>query len=151
FPARIGPGTRFGVLHRDGRASLLVRSGKRAGLWHFQEGRWVQDRGGLSGLEVAGRAVQTSRGGKDEGVRLVDIDGDGVCELVVGNPTQNAVFAWTGKGFKRLPFTLPEGVSIVDEEGRDAGLRFVDVDEDGQLDVLFSNQERYSLHLFASR
>jgi putative membrane-bound dehydrogenase-like protein len=37
---------------------------------------------------------------------------------------------------------------IVDAEGRDAGLRFVDIDRDGYDDVIFSNAERYSLHLF---
>ena len=48
-----------------------------------------------------------------------------------------------------LPYRLPTGTSIVDGAGRDAGLRFVDVDEDGRLDVLFSDDQRYSLHLFA--
>ena len=72
-------------------------------------------------------------------------------KLVVGNPRQSAVFRWSEKekSWQRLPFKLPEGARIVDEQGRDAGLRFVDIDEDGQLDVLFSDDERYSLHLFA--
>ena len=34
--------------------------------------------------------------------------------------------------------------------GQDNGLRFVDIDEDGHDDVVFSNEERYSLHMFAS-
>ena len=32
----------------------------------------------------------------------------------------------------------------------DAGLRFFDINEDGHDDVIFSNEERYSLHLFTS-
>ncbi len=150
FPARIGPGTRFGVLHPDGRAALLVRDEDQAGLFHFEKGKWIKVRDGLKGLEVGGKAVWTARGGKDRGVRLVDIDGDGVCEVVVGNAEQKAVFAWTGKGWKRLPFALPEHTAIVDEAGRDAGLRFVDIDEDGTLDVVFADIQRYGLHLFAS-
>jgi len=45
---------------------------------------------------------------------------------------------------------LPEGTALVDAKGRDAGLRFVDVDEDGHLDLVFSNAQRYSVHLFTS-
>src|SRR5438132_3777497 len=39
---------------------------------------------------------------------------------------------------------------MVDEAGRDSGLRFIDINEDGYDDVIFSNEERYSLHLFTS-
>ena len=34
--------------------------------------------------------------------------------------------------------------------GKEAGLRFVDVDEDGRLDLVFSNHERYGVWLFTS-
>ena len=37
-----------------------------------------------------------------------------------------------------------------DDQGRDAGLRFVDLDEDGQLDVVFSNDQEYGIYLFES-
>src|SRR6185369_9126481 len=50
--------------------------------------------------------------------------------------------------WRAMPFTLPEGVRIADAQGHDAGLRFVDVDGDGYDDIIFSNAERYSLHLF---
>ena len=33
-------------------------------------------------------------------------------------------------------------------EGRDAGIRFVDLDEDGQDDLVFSNDEEYGIYLF---
>jgi hypothetical protein len=39
---------------------------------------------------------------------------------------------------------------IVDAAGRDAGLRFVDIDEDGHVDVVFANAKRYSLDQFVS-
>ena len=88
----------------------------------------------------------------DRGVRLRDLDLDGVCELVVGNEKQQGAFrrAADRQTWERLPFALPEGTTIVDAQGRDAGLRFVDVDEDGHADVVFSNARRYSADLFTS-
>jgi len=70
--------------------------------------------------------------------------------LIVGNPQQHAVFAYRSSGWQRLPFRLPEGTTIVDAEGRDAGLRFVDFDEDGRADVIFSNAQRYAAYAFSS-
>ena len=77
-----------------------------------------------------------------------DLDGDGTCELIVGNSRGNAYCGGTaGTSGRSCRFKLPKRTTIVDDQGRDAGLRFIDVDEDGHLDVLFSNDERYSLHL----
>ena len=143
-------GVRFGVLDRSGRASLLVRNEQQAGVWHLHGRQWVRDPQGLSGLEADGPVATASAGG-DCGVRLRDVDQDGVCELIVGNDRQRAVLAWSpGRGWSRLPFALPEGTRIVRAEGRDAGLRFVDVNQDGRADVVFSDPQAYSVHLFVS-
>jgi putative membrane-bound dehydrogenase-like protein len=129
-------GTHLGVL--DPNDSAIIFSGDEA----------VE--GIVNGAVLDGVPVKSVVRGRDRGVRFRDVDNDGVCELIVGNEKQNAVFAWSKaeKLWKKLPFALPPGTSIVDEQGRDAGLRFVDVDGDGYDDVLFSNHERYSLHLF---
>jgi putative membrane-bound dehydrogenase-like protein len=140
-------GVRFGVVRPDGKASLLVRNEKAEG-WHFDGRRWVEAPELLQGLE----AVETSRVGQDQGVRLADLDGDGVCELIVGNARGSAVFSWSaGKGrWEKLPFALPAGVSFVDASGKDAGLRLLDIDEDGRPDVVFAGEERSVLALFTS-
>ncbi len=144
-------GVRFGVLQNGGQASFLVRNEKVAGLWHFDGHKWQADAQGMAGLEADG-PVATSRSGGDLGVRLVDLDRDGICELIVGNERQQAVFQWLPQqhGWRKAPFTLPPGAAIVNAQGRDAGLRLVDIDEDSHPDVVFSNAERYSLHLFVS-
>jgi putative membrane-bound dehydrogenase-like protein len=43
---------------------------------------------------------------------------------------------------------LPPGARVFDEKGRDAGLRLVDLDEDGFADVVFSNDQGYGVYLF---
>ena len=136
----------------DGYPSLLVRTAHDTGAWHFDGQRWIASSKLLAGLELEGKAIFTSRERRDTGVRLRDLDADGVCELIVSNPTQQAVFGPDARqGWKKLPFALPEGTTIADAEGRDAGLRFVDIDQDGYDDVLFSNETGYSAHLFVSR
>jgi putative membrane-bound dehydrogenase-like protein len=147
---RSDAGVRFGVLDHTGRAGILVRNERVAGLWHFDGRSWVSDPRGLDGLELDG-PVHTARSGRDRGVRLRDLDGDGLSELIVGNPQQQGVFhRRPDGGWAKLPFTLPPNTSIVDAAGRDAGLRMVDVDRDNHLDVVFSNAERYSVHCFTS-
>jgi hypothetical protein len=146
-------GAHFGVLQPDGHASLLVRNDHSQGLWSFGDKDWVEVKNGLGGLEMDGKPIETNLHGTDAGVRLRAIDHDGPCELVIGNPRQQAVFSWSQKSgaWTRLPFCLPDGATIVNADGRDNGLRFVDIDEDGREDILLSNEEGYGLYLFNSR
>ncbi len=145
-------GVKFGVVRADSHATIVLNGAVKGG-WHFERGSWVEDKSLMAGLEIGGKPVMTSENGRDRGVRLRDVDNDGRCELIVGNETQNAVFAWSpeAKQWKALPFALPKGVSIVDENGQDAGLRFVDLNEDGFADVIFSNDKSFSLNLFVPK
>ena len=145
-------GVRFGVLSPGGAASFLVRNEKQAGVWHFHDGNWRHDPAMLAGLMLDGQPVMTSRMGVDQGVRLRDLNADGICEVIVSNPEQNAVFQWNAKTKQwiKQAFGLPENALLVDAEGRDAGLRFVDVNEDGYADVLFSDDYAFGLYLFDS-
>jgi putative membrane-bound dehydrogenase-like protein len=43
---------------------------------------------------------------------------------------------------------LPPGARFTDEKGRDAGLRLVDIDEDGYLDAVWSNDQDYGVYLY---
>jgi putative membrane-bound dehydrogenase-like protein len=145
-------GARFGVVRPDGRPTLLMRNEKTAGAWHFDGGKWVEDKTLLAGLELDGRPIFTGRDGRDRGVRLRDLDRDGCCELIVSNDKQQAIFSWkpAKKRWEKLPFALPSGTSLVDAGGKDRGLRFVDIDEDGHDDVIMSNEDGYALYLFTS-
>ena len=145
---RTDAGVRFGVLRDHGMASMIVDNGQASGVWHFDGAQWQQDPNGLNGLDLDG-PVRTAIGGIDNGVRLRDIDGDGVTELLVGNPQQSAVFSWQPSGgWQQSPHALPEGSTFVDAQGRDAGMRFVDLNDDGHADAVFSNSDHYSVDLF---
>ena len=143
-------GVKFTILRTDGLVSALSLNRRAPGAWHFDGDKWVEDRALLSGLELDGNPIYASDNFRDLGVRFRDLDRDGRCELILSNPKQNAVFAWADadKSWKQLPFALPRGLSVVDEQGRDNGLRFVDLNGDGHEDLLFSNEGEFALHLF---
>ncbi|MDZ4685840.1 MAG: PVC-type heme-binding CxxCH protein [Planctomycetaceae bacterium] len=49
---------------------------------------------------------------------------------------------------KRVDEWIPDGVALCDANGNDRGVRFVDVDEDGYPDLIWSGAKDYGIHLF---
>src|SRR5439155_2541519 len=148
-------GVKFGIIHADGRVTALIRNEVLAQAWSFDGAQWLEDASLINGLEIDGKPIFTAmgdpaRGKRDRGVRLRDLDHDGRCELIVGNESQNAAFSWSEEeeSWKPLSYALPPNTSIVDAQGRDNGLRFVDINDDGYDDLIFSNQKEFALHLF---
>lgn len=144
-------GVRFGELQQNQHASLFVKNDTTAGCWHFADTGWKEDQRFLTGLEILDRKVFTSRGGIDQGVRLRDLNNDGRSELIAGGPAWQAIFQWNDSSatWNSLPFGLPANTFLVDAKGNDAGLRFVDINEDNKQDVIFSNGQLWSAHLFS--
>ncbi|MFO0951880.1 MAG: PVC-type heme-binding CxxCH protein [Isosphaeraceae bacterium] len=158
-----------GVLRSDGAASALrVGSGKpRRGGWDFENGAW-RDRHSLIQLAAGEKppfpptmeiTARTSR--------LKDIDHDGLSELFVSDfsPQKTvSIYYWSAadEGWKRLPFGLPGGARLVGAELEwrnnrrpvpefgDSGTRFVDLDEDGDDDLVYSKNGRWGVYLFES-
>jgi putative membrane-bound dehydrogenase-like protein len=144
-------GARFGVA-ADGHAWLLASDEHGSRAWRFDGERWVEAPERVRGLATDGEPVLTRRDGHDAGVRLRDLDGDGECELVDAGTPRSSVFHWLAdeQRWETLSFALPAGISICDEAGRDAGARFVDLDDDGQEDLVSSNESGSSVHCFGS-
>ena len=140
-------GVRFGII--SNYVALIVANNTQRGAWLFEGAQWKENRDLLNGLDDA----RFADAGKDRGGRLRDIDGDGDCELLISNESQNQIFRWDRALRKWSPFdfALPKNTSIVNAAGEDNGLRFVDVNEDGHDDVIFSNEDRYSLHLYIQK
>lgn len=141
---------RFGVVQASGFASALIESETAANAWHFDGQGWIESKELRRGLTLNGQRIATQRQGMDRGVRWRDVDHDGVGEIIVGNETENAVFRWSKEEqlWEPLDFALPAKARLVDAQGRDAGLRFVDLNRDGFDDVLFSNEKQFGIYLY---
>ena len=136
LPADMGAGLRFGIVEGRTVAVSLSRPGLLKA-WAFTEGTWKSKQSLERKIDP-----ETAPGG----VRLLDIDGDGTCELF----DASQIYRLIDGSWKVLPFRLPEGTAIETTSGGDAGLRFADIDDDGRQDVIFSNAKRFGTWLFES-
>jgi putative membrane-bound dehydrogenase-like protein len=149
----IDQGVQFGITGAASHPTAFFRTEAGQGAWRFDGSAWLEDSTFFSGLVLRGEPLLTRDHGRDRGVRLRDLDHDGRCELLVGNESQRAIFARQSadRPWTRRPFSLPADTSVVDANGADRGLRFVDLNHDGFDDLLFSSEDRYALYLFISK
>jgi putative membrane-bound dehydrogenase-like protein len=114
----------FGILNSAYPIMVAADQG-----WRFDGQRWIEDDTLVTGLSGTGV--------------FRDADNDDDCEFI----SDAGVFGWSrdAKAWKPAGYSLPKGTTFA------GGLRFVDVNEDGFDDVLFSNDERFSLHQFVSK
>ena len=73
--------------------------------------------------------------GKDNGIRFIDINGNGFSDVVYSNGTDRKVYLNTGSSWQETT-AYQVNEPIVDSEGRDKGVRFLDINGDGKIDYL---------------
>jgi putative membrane-bound dehydrogenase-like protein len=132
----------FGWIGSRDNAALMCWG---AVVHQFDAQKWEEDTIGKKGLPVPPGPLEEAR------FRLLDLDGDGISEMIWQDPEgTSAIFRWSpkDKSWSKLPFALPEGASLAHSDGKEDGLRFIDIDEDGHPDIVFSNEKEYGVYLF---
>lgn len=79
-------------------------------------------------------------------IRFRDLDGDGSTELLARG---KGVLKWDA-GWKSWGPKLPADLPYPGIDGKDSGLRFVDLDEDGDQDIVMANESTSAVYLFQS-
>ena len=145
-----GMGRCFGVIHANGAASALfftfIETFNSLVALTWDGENWRRDEPLENGLRDKPGLFKNIT---DRGIRLRDFDNDGVCELLANHD----IFSWSEKEqqWKPAGYALPEGCAVVDDKGRDNGLRFVDLNGDGYDDVFQSNEAGYAIYLWAGK
>jgi putative membrane-bound dehydrogenase-like protein len=124
----------------------VTTHGKKVKFLNFREALERLNKNLLSGRPL--RAAD----GTDALVRLFDLDKDGTMDVTgagIGTRTWNPRAAsWVPQASDRFP-VLPMGPPRIIENGKElVGVRHVDIDEDGFVDRVYSNDEEYGIFLF---
>ncbi|MCC6154441.1 MAG: dehydrogenase, partial [Candidatus Hydrogenedentes bacterium] len=131
----------------DGTTFALVSHGGANKAWRFKSDTWNPAPELSKGLRINGRSAISS-----PYTCVRDLNNDGDPELIVWLDGVGAAFTRMSadKGWKKLPFALPVEAVMINAEGGDNGLRFVDLEGDHDLYIVVSNQDHYAIYLFDS-
>ena len=138
FPASV----RLFTAAADGRAGLAIAGEGTFKTWIFDDGAW-----GAVEMGIPDGVVAPSAAGHGN-FRFRDLNGDHISDLVVDGPNDTSIYLSSigneGPLFRKATWSLPRPGMLFDAAGKDAGLRFVDLDADGDDDLVFSNQIEFA-------
>jgi putative membrane-bound dehydrogenase-like protein len=126
-------GLKVGVIGPDGEPGI-VQAYDTAVAWYFDGDRWGQYGTFFRGWGGNQRTAN--------GFRLLDLDNDGRPELI--DAEANSVFRWDQKSeaWVYVPDSLPVSRTL-----REPTYRFIDLNEDGKLDILISTTQGAAAYL----
>ncbi len=134
-------GTRLVDLNGDGLMDM-IRGQWRPGGTEIKRAYINTGKGWRNAPEFTPPNYFSDYAGKDEGTRLVDLNGDGLMDMIRGHWSPNGTqikhaYINTGAGWRRAPEFIPPN-HFVNHKREDVGTRLVDVNGDGLMDIVRS-------------
>ncbi|WP_406656532.1 FG-GAP-like repeat-containing protein [Methanolobus sp. ZRKC2] len=128
-------GTRLADLNGDGLVDII----RGYDAYNDKYGTWLNTGSGWSSASTWNPPVAFSGNGADNGVRLADVNGDGLVDLLRGYNNGNGntyLSAWlnTGDGWSSTSAWNPP--TYFSYTGNDCGIRIADVNGDGLVDII---------------
>ena len=116
----------------DGDTDFLMVTGNDNGYaWLQQDGTWVSAR------EDYGPPKKFTDAGKDAGTRLVDLNGDGLIDLIHSRSGVRQAWINSGTGWQSAPANqVPDFGADFANDVADTGVRMLDLNSDGFQDIV---------------
>ncbi len=131
-------GVRFADVNGDGLIDILSATDDWNYAWINNGNGWSSDNSWI--VPSAARFV-VYPSGLDEGVRIEDINGDNLPDLVKGKINDRRTWLNNGSGWQEdTLWTIPANAYFVNASGIDEGIRFMDVNGDGLTDLIKAKQ-----------
>jgi hypothetical protein len=127
-------------LNGDGLLDMIQQTALSGG---FQRAWLNQNSGWQPSTALVPKQPMTDDLGRDAGSRLLDLNGDGLLDIIQSTgidsiPNPGAWFNNNAQGWVNAPSTLLPPYDITDAKGRDLGMRLVDLNGDGLMDMIQS-------------
>ncbi|MBI1970548.1 VCBS repeat-containing protein, partial [Candidatus Woesearchaeota archaeon] len=131
-------GVRLVDLNKDGRTDLLQATSDVQKAWLNTEGGWQE----ADGFNPPMRAAFVDNAGRDKGVRIADVNGDGFPDIISGEQSNRTTWLNNGKEWEEDPhWAIPYSAAFLAKE-RHTGTTFTDIDADGLLDLVKADEEQ---------
>ena len=134
-PENYDRGVRFEDFNGDGRTDILMAAGSTRRAWKNIDSGWNLDFAWYPPSDI--EFVDSLTNPKDQGVRVVDVNGDNLPDILLADFYRKA---WLNNGYgwtRDDSYAVPSGISFVHGiENYDTGIRFADVNGDGLTDII---------------
>jgi len=132
----VDQGVQLADVNLDGRVDIIKAKAGSARVVYLNDGyEWVNSSWAFPANFLSSSAV-------DQGVRLVDVNGDGLVDVLRSSYLGSGVRqAWLNNGsgwVESSDWIPPSGFYFTETSKPDAGVRFADVNGDGLVDILVS-------------
>jgi len=135
YPSGDDEGVRIDDVNGDGLVDLVKGKENNRKTWLNNGNNWTEN---PSWIIPADAYFIKSTSVDDQGVRLADINGDGLTDIIKANGSRYED-TWINNGngwMKDQSWNVPERASFVSSLGNNKGVRIVDVNGDGLVDIM---------------